>query len=526
MKKRCIGTIITALAVFILSAVIVYADGNIIEDYTEGRYGIYYVKNLPGGVTDASTQIGTETAETTECLGIVPDQTDYRIKTLILIDNSLSIRDGGREAKIKDLLTQIISGHANREIFSICTFSETITELSGFSDDYNGLLNIVQSISYANQDAYLINAIYDSVNRLVSDGTSDYKRLIVVSDGVNDNKSNYNSFTPSELIDLLKESSCPVYTIGCKWAKDDTGLNNLFSYARQSGGASFELDTIQDLNQIISVIQQDYGTQMFRVKVPLSELNSGMKAVRLTVNTSAGQQICSKTMAMPELSQQEIDSIAAAEKEALQPVTEPSTETTTETTVQTTETTTEAPSFLQKLTGEYKNYLIAGAVLLVLIIAAIAALLLKKKKDDAAFFDDSTVNGQNNDYLTELNNDDDKTIMMTANSEDDKTEAMWGTAKGKALKLIDKSSSHIYECYLESTLVLGRRESVCDVEIGPDKTISGRHCRLILEDGDIYIEDLDSSNGTFVNGRSVAGMTKLNKGDCITLGNTKLVIQY
>ncbi len=50
-----------------------------------------------------------------------------------------------------------------------------------------------------------------------------------------------------------------------------------------------------------------------------------------------------------------------------------------------------------------------------------------------------------------------------------------------------------------------------------DEKASRLHCGIRLWDGDFYIKDLKSRNGTFVNGQPVE-MAKLNPGDVIRVG--------
>ena len=52
--------------------------------------------------------------------------------------------------------------------------------------------------------------------------------------------------------------------------------------------------------------------------------------------------------------------------------------------------------------------------------------------------------------------------------------------------------------------------------------MSRRHCRLFIEAGEAYIEDLDSSNGTYVNGRRIQRQ-KLADGDKIQVGETTIL---
>lgn len=73
----------------------------------------------------------------------------------------------------------------------------------------------------------------------------------------------------------------------------------------------------------------------------------------------------------------------------------------------------------------------------------------------------------------------------------------------------------------EST-VIGRRED-CDLRIAVGD-VSRKHCRLILGPDSVEIEDLGSSNGTFVNGTKIQ-RSPVNAGDTIQIGPVVFVIQ-
>ena len=63
------------------------------------------------------------------------------------------------------------------------------------------------------------------------------------------------------------------------------------------------------------------------------------------------------------------------------------------------------------------------------------------------------------------------------------------------------------------------REAGNDIIIN-DPQVSRHHARLTLQGGAYVLEDLGSTNGTFVNGRRVAGQIALSAGDMIGLGDT------
>lgn len=53
----------------------------------------------------------------------------------------------------------------------------------------------------------------------------------------------------------------------------------------------------------------------------------------------------------------------------------------------------------------------------------------------------------------------------------------------------------------------------------PKGNVSKHHCRLITRDGEVVLEDLRSTNGTYVNGRKIADPTPLSPGDKVFVGD-------
>lgn len=67
------------------------------------------------------------------------------------------------------------------------------------------------------------------------------------------------------------------------------------------------------------------------------------------------------------------------------------------------------------------------------------------------------------------------------------------------------------EISLKADTVLGR-QAECDVLLTEGHT-SRKHARLLLADGNYWLEDLGSSNGTFINGSRITGRVRLASGD-------------
>lgn len=68
--------------------------------------------------------------------------------------------------------------------------------------------------------------------------------------------------------------------------------------------------------------------------------------------------------------------------------------------------------------------------------------------------------------------------------------------------------------------LLGRDKS-CHLTI-PDASVSHKHARVYHSDGEWYVEDLGSTNGTFVNDRPLTRPVVLRPGDTLTIGRSIL----
>ena len=64
-----------------------------------------------------------------------------------------------------------------------------------------------------------------------------------------------------------------------------------------------------------------------------------------------------------------------------------------------------------------------------------------------------------------------------------------------------------------------------NIQIPDDLHISRIHCTIYVSDGTVFISDLNSTNGTYLNKIILKGPTILNSSDKIFLGNTILLFK-
>ena len=97
--------------------------------------------------------------------------------------------------------------------------------------------------------------------------------------------------------------------------------------------------------------------------------------------------------------------------------------------------------------------------------------------------------------------------------------------KDTYLKLINQKDTlpfKIKEVYsLAEDITIGRsNKSTIMIK---DPYISKNHLSIVKDEGEYFLEDLNSANGTFVNGDRIMDVVRLNNGDTIRLGQVEFI---
>src|SRR5689334_18735086 len=67
-------------------------------------------------------------------------------------------------------------------------------------------------------------------------------------------------------------------------------------------------------------------------------------------------------------------------------------------------------------------------------------------------------------------------------------------------------------------IIIGRSSDLDMVLV--EDMVSRRHAKISSTDAEVYIQDMGSTNGTFVNGEKIAGRALLHEGDRILVGTS------
>jgi hypothetical protein len=90
---------------------------------------------------------------------------------------------------------------------------------------------------------------------------------------------------------------------------------------------------------------------------------------------------------------------------------------------------------------------------------------------------------------------------------------------GAGLRVLEPASQRGATYPLGDELTVGRAGG-CGVVLTDDEFVSTVHARLFRRGAELYVEDLGSRNGTFVNGKQIAAPTRLRRGDRVQFGET------
>ncbi len=470
-----------------------------------------YVTGLEEGQT-AIGQIGRKEAQVeigTEAVSV---------HTIILVDNSLSITTQNQK-KIQDVISQYVQQKPENEVVSVAVYGENITYLLEKETDGQKIVDAMSQITYQNQDSYLTDILYEEMERL--DSEQEYVRFVVATDGV-DNKA--IGYTKEELTKRLEEDNYPIYALGCIYKDNTSELENFFALARSTNAKYFLLDDYEEFTEVVNGLAESVSQVVLHV--PDEYRDGSLQNVLLTFTGDSGSKEISCELRMP-FQVEEIVVEETIESTVEETVVE---ETTVVETVEqpTVIETVEAP--VEEAEGGI-DIVTIGAVLL-LVVAVVGLLLSKKggkKKEKAEPKKKGKEKAKNVTPLSfDEPEDDERTVILGGGGYDsDVTMILDDRQSDYKVVLTDVNNASRVFSYplIDNSVIIGRsKEAGAQLVINYKGSISKTHCKVSFMNGRFYVNDENSSNGTFVNGRRITGMTEFENGAIFKLGEFEATV--
>lgn len=391
--------------------------------------------------------------------------------TIFLVDVSGSIKPK-RFEELQKTLSAWIGRMGPKDRAALVSFGERVKVVQDFTAEQNALLYGVKSLKPLDSHTQLNQGLIRALELARKKGPELPRRkmILLCTDGLDDMPG---SVTLDEVRDALATDPVPVYSVFFDDDKmtrvvRDAALKSLGEFSRRSKGELYDAKAAP-FPVLFEKINQSLNDSLV-LQFQLKGFKPDGTAKRLEISYSNGSMTLS-------------DGIQIR---------------------------TELPVREKKLPQWI--YFVAAGIALLLVATLVALTRRKKKLPDA-----SPAAGN---PVTVSNQTQGGTVQVPR-----APVALKPSTPAVSLELIATATSvpsASYKVTFGDRLVLGRNAGESALAIPGDGTISGRHCELVFSAGKLFVRDLQSTNGTFVNGVPIQGNFPIKDGDRLTLGKTEL----
>ena len=412
------------------------------------------------------------------------EQTRTGIAYIFLVDISKSFALK-KFAQLKTVLKNWVQALTQEDAAAVLTFGQDVKLVQDFTRDKNRLLEAVELKPTDN-----LTQLHQGFLRAMAMGKRadpdlpQYRVIVTLSDGQEDFPG---GVTHQEVNDRLKEDRVPIYALGFSSASPTPtareALQALGVLARTSGGeylaaTGARLDV--EYEALRRRIRQVFVAQF---ECPACEADGQLHRVQLSYTN--GTKIFTDGLSVRLLPR--LDTEAPTSIEDKSP---PGNDT---------------PAHRQK---NWWLYAAAG----ILLIAVSGAVLLLRKPARYERTEQDEQNERNNfegqaerDGLGEQKENivPEGLSSTLSNGTNDTT-----GIQVRFTPVGERIGAPEFKTHLIDRIVIGRHTE-CTVVITDDLEVSGHHCELIRADAHIFVRDLNSRNGTLVNGIPISGRHKL-----------------
>ena len=462
--------------------------------------------------------VGSEPVPVKELVPFDPDREGAAYIFLVDISKSLSSSQFG---SIREALAEWVDHLTEKDRAAVMTLGSTVRLVQDFTVDKAALKATINGLALTDMDTQLHLGLVKAMElgRRNDAGLPDRRVIITLSDGHDDFAG---GMTRAEVLEQMKQDPVPIYAIGfCRapmTPEKESYLKILGEFARTSGGVYFRAgDT--PLAEIYAKVRQKVR-HVWEAKLGCTACRADGGVYRLQMNLTAGPRTLSDGLnirllpILPAAAAPETPTETPEQTRAEEPsgaTVETPGQATPEAGIEPEASVPSPPPLPIWKKVPLWGYAAGGVLLLLLLLLA----LLRKKKTspeisplvaDVASPGDPDTQGA-------------KPTGIPGDPEPPPTPLP------VRFSVVGSGQGRTYEREIIHELIIGRNPA-CDLVVLEDDEISGRHCKLVRKDDSLYLLDLDSTNGTLVNGAPFTGMYRIRTGDLILLGRTELRVSF
>lgn len=384
---------------------------------------------------------------------------------------------------VKNAVNKFIDEMRTVDKLAIIGFADEPELISDFSNDKEYLRSKVNGVRSKGSQTALYYAGYKGLKKLVEIQEKIAKILIIMGDGKNDSKS--SSYTEDDIIDLALKEGIPVFNIG--YTKiDKVYLQSLERISDKTNGKFYESPNDEELDrQYHKLYRQLLNIYLLSYQICGMEGdgNEHLNSISVFMNEKLQKSLTNKFISPAGTPAVKCDEI-----------------------------------IIKNATGISIWYYIIPALILILVILSVVYLRIRKKHK----LTDEEENNVVQEPFEKIEEEDSPVIDAGKEQSQSESTVIYtnqNNYESSSLIIEIKKGEHSGEKFelLKKGATIGRNtENVISLSNSP--TVSSIHAEIIYLNGSFSIEDKESTNGTYINGRKIL-VHSIKDGDIWKIGS-------
>ena len=404
---------------------------------------------------------------------------------LIMLDISGSITSEYFLAAKKQV-EELAQNLGPKDKITLITFGDTVKMQVSDSQNADEISKILALLQAKDKKTNLYRAFDQCLKYVEAESQKERQIVLVISDGIQDTGD--AGITQEELETRLTQASMPVYAF-CVDTADRQSRDGLGTFARTTGGELFVFGP-QNAAQVWQKWKERLNQTVCLGFESTANYADGELHTLLLKETAGAQsdtrQIRITNWLVDDTAPEVISFRYDNEKNTIE------------------------IEFSEPVLGADK----ANAYRLKLLLFIVIFLWIKRKKKRV----EQPVETQKVEYEIQHVVTEPKAVISSAGENSSSVKMLMELVSGA-------QAGRQIECTIYKSAIWGRSKEMCDVSFD-DPRISKQHCVFEVRECGVVLSDLNSHNGTYVNGIKIPAEHLLHVGDTLQLGNIVLrVIQ-